>query len=276
MNKTINGKTPTEILKLLEEPFDSNFYETNYTGYYSVSIQRYFDRLDDILGCFNYNIETVETLINEYGVLKTVKLTILYDDGSVAKCVTGDGGAMFVIPKKSNNECENNQNGKNYVINKPTGMDNTNEAAFQDAVKRACKRIRLGLDIYYMNRKKNGKTNADEQLRNLHSNFKPSSPVDMSKQCVPSGKISEFKLYFRSKLEPGSRHSYKAIVSDQDNKTYTLIIWENKVNELKDKGLFDQLYKVSELLDKVRIYGTYNLYGPSLEPQIIFEEVCYG
>lgn len=277
MNRTINGKAPAEILKLLESPFESRFYEKNYAGYYSVNIQRYFDRLDEVVGCFNYNVETVGTQINKYGVLKTVRLTIMYDDGTVAKSVTGDGGAMFVIPKKTDNKSfKDNDNINDDNCSKPSGMDNTNEAAFQDAVKRACKRIRLGLDVYYMNRKKNGKANADEQLKSLHSNYKPSTTVDMTNQNVPSGLVSEFKLFFRSKLEPGSRHSYKAIVSDQNNNTYTLIIWENKVKELKDRGIFDQLYKVSELLEKVRITGTYNLYGPNLEPQIVFEEVCYG
>lgn len=71
----------------------------------------------------------------------------------------------------------------------------------------------------------------------------------------------------------GSRNSYNATVVDAENNEYTLIIWSNKVNELKSRGIFEDLLKASQLRQKFTVKGTLQIYGPKREEQIIFEEV---
>ena len=97
----INGKKPEVIIEKLREPFSESLYEKNFDGFVSVNIQQYINRLDEIIGFFNYNIETVNTNVTKTAILKTVRITIKDDDGNVVKSVTGDGGASFVVPKES-------------------------------------------------------------------------------------------------------------------------------------------------------------------------------
>ena len=81
-NKTINGKTLDVILKELQKPFPAKYQEKGYKNYISVNSQYYINRLDDVLGMFNYNIKTLETKYTTDVIFKTVEISIIYDDGT--------------------------------------------------------------------------------------------------------------------------------------------------------------------------------------------------
>ena len=255
-NKTINGKTLDVILKELQKPFPAKYQEKGYKNYISVNSQYYINRLDDVLGMFNYNIKTLETNYTTDVIFKTVEISIFYDDGTLAKVVTGDGGASFIYPKDSSKP-----------TTKPINPENTNDSATSDAIKRACKKLRIGLDLFYQNRKISNKPNASEELEELYKKY------GNGRTSQPQNTIETFKLIFKTPLIQGSRNSYNATVVDAENNEYTLIIWSNKVNELKSRGIFEDLLKASQLRQKFTVNGTLQIYGPKREEQIIFEEV---
>ncbi len=245
----INGKKPEVIIEKLREPFSESLYEKNFDGFVSVNIQQYINRLDEIIGFFNYNIETVNTNVTKTAILKTVRITIKDDDGNVVKSVTGDGGASFVVPKESNKE-------KN--------PDNTNDTAFADAVKRACKRLGMGLDIYYLNHELSGKGRAAKK-----------------KQREITGNVEEFRLIFTEPLVAGSKNSYTAHVKDDEGNEYSLVIWEREIEILQSishQGVsyFDILQTISKKNGKAKINGLYQLYGRGNWPQIVFKGVANG
>lgn len=267
-NKTINGKTLDVILKELQKPFPAKYQEKGYKNYISVNSQYYINRLDDVLGMFNYNIKTLETKYTTDVIFKTVEISIIYDDGTLAKVVTGDGGASFIYPKdtaKPTVKPLNPENTKPTV--KPLNPENTNDSATSDAIKRACKKLRIGLDLFYQNRKISNKPNASEELEELYKKY------GNGRTSQPQNTIETFKLIFKTPLVQGSRNSYNATVVDAENNEYTLIIWSNKVNELKSRGIFEDLLRASQLRQKFTVKGTLQIYGPKREEQIIFEEV---
>ncbi|WP_278407167.1 thiamine pyrophosphate-binding protein [Eubacterium ventriosum] len=150
---------------------------------------------------------------------------------------------------------------------KPINPENTNDSATSDAIKRACKKLRIGLDLFYQNRKISNKPNASEELEELYKKY------GNGRTSQPQNTIETFKLIFKTPLIQGSRNSYNATVVDAENNEYTLIIWSNKVNELKSRGIFEDLLKASQLRQKFTVKGTLQIYGPKREEQIIFEEV---
>lgn len=255
--KTINGKTLDVIQKELQKPFDSKYHEVGYKNYVSVNSQCYINRLDEVLGMFNYNIRTVETKYTQNTIFKTVEISIYYDDGTLAKTVTGDGGASFIFPKDADKTTAT-----------PLSPENTNDSANSDAIKRACKKLRMGLELFYMNRKISNKPNADEELQNIYEKY------GKGRNPEPDNSINAFKLVFKTPLTQGSRNSYSASVVDINGNNYTLIIWSNKVNELRNRGYFDKIMEISQMRERIAIKGTLQVYGAKREEQIIFEEVC--
>lgn len=245
MLKTINGKSKEQITKELCRPFDDVFKENTYDGYVSVNVQRYRDRLDEVVGPLNYNVETIDTKYTNSYVLKTVAITIFYDDGSVATVKHGDGGAMFVYPEGST---------------KPKSPENTNESATSDAFKRACKLLRIGLDVYQQNRIITGK---ESELS--HS---------VSQENTDRGTV--FKLIFTSPLvqDGAMKNSYHADVKTSKGEKATLVIWQEDALQLGQK-LLDDLIQRSRVGGRAKLYGTFQIFGKLQYKQIIYRGTCY-
>lgn len=244
MNKTINGKTVQQVIEELTAPFLETDKDRRANSYVFVNVQRYRDRLDSVIGMFNYSVETKESFFNEYGIFKTVEISIYYDDGTLAVKKDGDGGDHFVFQKDSE-------------IRVPMNLGNTNESAESDAFKRACKKLGIGVDVYHENRKINGR---EQQLpvRNV------------------TGQVEEFFLYFESALVQDSsmRNAYHCDVKTKQGECMTLVIWKEDALMLQQQDLFDALLKKSNEGGKAKLMGVYQVYGLKKYPQIVFKEVC--
>lgn len=244
MLKTINGKSKEQVAEELSRPFDDMFKENTYDGYVSVSVQRYRDRLDEVVGPLNYNVETIDTRYTDSFILKTVAITITYDDGSIAAVKHGDGGAMFVYPQGTA---------------KPKSPENTNESAASDAFKRACKLLRIGLDVYHQNRIITGKE----------------SELSRSVSMENTDKGTLFKLIFTSPLiQDGTmKNSFHAEVRTSMGETATLVIWENDAFHLGPERLNDLVCR-SRRGEKAKLYGYFQIFGNQQYKQIIYKGVC--
>ena len=110
--------------------------------------------------------------------------------------------------------------------------------------------------LIYQNRKISNKPNASEELEELYKKY------GNGRTSQPQNTIETFKLIFKTPLIQGSRNSYNATVVDAENNEYTLIIWSNKVNELKSRGIFEDLLKASQLRQKFTVKGTLQIYAP--------------
>lgn len=241
MEKLINGKTKVAIMEELSVPFLDEFKEES-NGYIVVNVQRYLDRLDEVIGCLNYSLITKESVFTDVAIYKTVEIVIYYDDGTIAVSKSGDGGDTFVYPKETE---------------KPKQPQNTNDSAMSDAIKRACKKLRIGLDVYHENRRLTGKEKS------------PTREV--------TGEIEEFRLYFKSELrQDGSlKNAYYADVETVDGMEATLVIWQEKVGELMRKGLFETLLDLSRKSGRAKLLGKYQVFGKKQFSQIVFEEVAH-
>lgn len=245
---TINKKTLEQVIQELQKPFEEEFHEKGYKDFVSVNVQHYLDRLDEVVGLFNYNIETIETIVTEQSILKTVKITVFDDDRNIMKIVTGDGGAKFIVPTGSD---------------KQKDPDNTHDTAFSDAFKRACRRLGIGVDIYKLNRSLAGKD-------------KPSEATTCSREIT--NKMEEFRVFFTEPLVPSQKNSYTAKVKDEKGE-YSLVIWEREIDLMKNmskEGItyFDMLMDISKEKGKAKFKGVFQRYGRGNWPQIVYKEVC--
>ncbi len=248
MEVTINKKKPEEVIKELKKDFDESFYEKGFNGFISVNVQHYLDRLDKVVGLFNYDIETIETIVTEQSILKSVKITIFDDNRNIIKVATGDGGAEFIVPAGSD---------------KQKDPDNTNDTAFSDAFKRACRRLGIGLDVYRLNRKLAGKDK-------ISKNTKCSRAV--------TGEIEEFHVIFTEPLVASQKNSYTAKVKDETGE-YSLVLWEREVEIMQNtyfegKSYFDMFKHLSDTKGKAKFKGVFQLYGRGDWPQIVYKEAC--
>ena len=146
MNTTINGKTIEQVQKEFKMPFDSSLTKENLNGFVYVESSNYRERLDNVIGIFNYDEEykqvEVVNLSNAYEIAVICRLTIKDDNGNVVKIVEASGGSKVIIPKESG---------------KPQAMKNDLDTACIDAYRRCCVRLGIGNDIKEMNKAKKKK-----------------------------------------------------------------------------------------------------------------------
>lgn len=245
MSNTINGKNIEQVVRELSIPFGEKDKEKTRNGFVSVNVQKYRDRLDSVIGVFNYSVEVVDTKYTETAILKTVAITIFYDDGRVAVTKHGDGGDLLVYPEGAT---------------KPKDIGNTNESAASDAFKRACKLLRIGVDVYHENRVLTGRES------NLISGMNTPGAQE----------VKEFKLIFSSPLvQDGSiKNSYHADVRTVDGELVTLVIWEHDAQLLKERGQFDEVLNISKNKGKIRLMGFFQVFGQKQYKQIVFVGGC--
>ena len=245
MNNTINGKSVEQVVKELSVPFSEEDKEKTRQGFVSVNVQKYRDRLDSVVGVFNYSVEVIDTKYTETAILKTVAITIFYDDGRVAVTKHGDGGDLLVYPEGST---------------KPKDIGNTNESATSDAFKRACKLLRIGIDIYRENRVITGR---ESSLIPKHNS-------------LGAPEVEEFKLVFNSPLiQDGSlRNSYHADVRTIEGELVTLVIWDDDARKLKNAGQFEEVLNISKRKGKIKLMGYFQVFGQKQYKQIVFVGGC--
>lgn len=245
MGKTINGKSKKQIMEELSAPFKREQREKSEDDrYIYLNIQTCLDRLDEVVGCLNYNIETIDTRFVDNVIYKTVALTLLYDDGTVAVTKYGDGGAAMTFKK--------NEDGTRSQFAKQP--HNTNEAASNDAIKRACKKFRIGLEIYHENRRITGRETPQKDV---------------------TGEIEEVKFYFKSDLicDGKMQNSYHAKIETADGFSGTLVISQEKAYSLAQMGILQQLVEISKNKGRAKLMCIYQLYGDKKYPQFIYHKV---
>ncbi|MCR5837058.1 MAG: hypothetical protein K6G88_11175 [Lachnospiraceae bacterium] len=247
MNKMINGKTKSEIMKELAAPFNSSDIQPTHDGFQCVSIQKILDRLDQVIGCLNYSIETIATEITDRVIYKTVRITIYYDDGSICCCKDGDGGSMFIFQKTGEENDEKD-------VKTP---GNTNASACSEAIKQAARKLRIGVDVYN-NNCLIGDAMGDREIL-------PGRKV--------TGQVEEFKISFLSDFTRCGG-AYQAKVKTQDGEACTLHIWHEDIERLRNMGLLGDLAERAKTLSKAKLRGVYKIYEDRY-PQIIFKEVAH-
>lgn len=244
----INGKTKEQIIAELSEPFPVEELSRSEYNFYYAPYHKYLERLDDVIGRLNYSIVIGDdTKYDEQCIYKCVEIIIFDDDGKEVCRKTGCGGYRYVYPE-----------GKTL----PKEPEDANDSAFSDAVKRACKLLGVGKNVYQLNQQEKRERNLNKVQDN------PSY-----RECT--NQVEEFYFTFNDCLvQDGSmKNSYHASVTTKEGLNATLIVWKEDANELKERGLFDMLMKMSKNHSKAKVKGVYQEFGRNKYPQIVFKGV---
>lgn len=243
----INGKTKEQIISELGEPFAMEDLSKSETNFFYASYHKYIERLDSVVGKLNYSIIVGDDIrYDSQCIYKSVEIIIYDDEGKEVCRKAGCGGYRYVYPE-----------GKQL----PKEPENANDSAFSDAVKRACKLLGIGENVYQMNQEA-------KKSRNVVQS-KPSY-----RECTDQ--IEDFYFTFNDVLiQDGSmKNSFHASVTTTEGLNATLVIWREDVAVLQQQGWFDSLVERSKEHGKAKVKGVYQEFGRNAYPQIVFKGVC--
>lgn len=156
--RTINGKTITEVITELGKDFpDTAIKVREYDNVVYIPERELRNRLDAVIGIEHYNEEYTEPVYTQvkgtYGISTVGRLEILDDDFKPVMVKTCVGASSITFPKISKTD----EQGKDIKVEAETtnSFANDSMAACQDAFKRICKK--LGMGVRQLEEAKKGK-----------------------------------------------------------------------------------------------------------------------
>lgn len=245
MARTINKKSFDNIIKALAAPFDVNDFKPNKFGFYYLPVEKYQQRMDEVVGILNYDFITSEPRTCIVGTKPHISLsgtiTIRDDDGNVVTQKSACGGCP-VIMKNADNEA--------------AAYKNDLESATQDVFKRCCKRLGI----------------AEAQLKQLRREGKGSSEdIGGNAQTV-----SLYRVKLRESFSSLGKNGYSAMVDvEGEDEPRKLVIWQSAIVEIEKYipiAKFINCYKANM---EFSLYGTLNVWKPkngSSELQLVMEK----
>lgn len=156
--RTINGKKITEVIAELGKDFpDGAIKVREYDNIPYIPERELRNRLDEVLGIEHYNEEYTEPVYTQvkgtYGISTVGRLEILDDEFKPIMVKTCVGASSITFPKISKTD----EQGKEVKVesNTTNSFANDSMAACQDAFKRICKK--LGMGVRQLEEAKKGK-----------------------------------------------------------------------------------------------------------------------
>ena len=232
MNMTINGKTLADALEELQR--EERTSSKGNTGFKYIEIESFFNRMDEVLGCFNYSVEYPEFNIFESPdgqilLRARCRITLYSDDREIIKVCEGYGDHEL---------SKSNTNGK-FLIKNCTS--NTTCAAFKDACK--C----LGIFGY---RRDN---TSDKPSVNPSTYTEKAEEVSDNTTTASTFRIVEpFKMF--------GNGNYK-VKADKEGETCEVVFFQNQYSKEKKKFLEildycqDKQLKIVLLVTKGRLFN---------------------
>lgn len=234
MARTINKKSFNDIISSLSAPLDANDFKPNNFGYYYLPIEKYQQRLDDVVGILNYDFITSEPRTCVVGTKPHISLsgtiTIRDDDGNVVTSKSACGGCS-VIMKKADNEAATYKNDL--------------ESATVDVFKRCCKKLGI----------------AEAQLKRLRREGKGSNNISGNMEPAT---VSLYRVKLRESFSTlGKNNSgYSAMVDVEGEKEpRKLVLWSSAIDEIEKHipiAKFINNYKANM---EFSLYGTLNVWN---------------
>lgn len=225
MERTINGKELRKVLEDLQTPFEENKFKTDPYGNKYLPLEILKEKLNDVVGIFNYDFEISSPVITVIGTRPHVSLkgslTIRDDMGNIVTSKHAPGGAPIVVSN---------------TTQEAVAFKNDQETAASDAFKRCCKLLGMaGSQLKEMNHSGN---------RNAKSDFPTSEPQML------------YRITLKEKFQTIGKDGYCAMVSvEGEENQFKLIVWKNAQEKIEEK---------IPMVDFVKKYGpgkTFSVYG---------------
>lgn len=217
----INGKTFSQVLAELSTPFDESLFKDNPAGFSYLPFEVYLERMDTVIGVFNYDFEITHTDWVDVGEKKHIstvgKVTIRDDDGRVVsvKSATGDAD---VICKKVENPGD-----------KPQAVKPGNDAktAAHDAFKGCCRMLGVGDEQLRDKRKGNGNKGG---TKSSNSASRPSG--SSSNNANGTEEVVRVVVGGAFKSLQGKGYKAPAVIKETGEKV-SLILWNDGIEAVK-------------------------------------------
>ena len=250
MERTINGKTLPDIIKELSKPFNSGLFKENLYGFPYLPVEAYRERLDEVVGSFNYDVSISHPELVTVGsrpqVMLKVAITIKDDKGSVVVTKEAPGGCAVIL---SNNTGE--------VVS----LKNDEESASGDGFKRCCKLLGM----------------ATKQLKELRDNKKESTLVQSNEASLPTELYGVTIKERFSKM--GKSDGYSAKVSLENGTVTTLVIWKSAQEKIAEKIPFERFLECYIPGKSFSLYGkqtTFSGRSGRVQDQLVMDSPYCG
>lgn len=224
MQRTINGKSLSQVERELAEPFDEKDRKNRFdTGYAYYKKEAYLERLNSVVGSLRYSVEfpkvDVAQVNAEWEISAQCIITIYDDNGDIVCKKSMVGGKSIVFPKLTDSSGKDltDSTGQKLYSGRPAEYANQLNAAATDAFKRTCL---LGFGI-----------GAELAELNGQNGQKPQREA----RNIVSSKLVILSPFVDRKNSKQAVIARQATCVDEAGVQVTLIIWNKKIEELKKK-----------------------------------------
>jgi len=242
MARTINGKSFDEIIKELSAPFDVSDFQKNIFDFFYLPVEKYQQRLDEVVGILNYDFVTTKPQTCIIGTVPHISLcgtiTLRDDDGNPVCSKSACGGAPVILKSKDN---------------EAAAYKNDLETATQDVFKRCCKKLGI----------------AEAQLKSLRQK---------NDEIDPEQPVSLYLVRLReafSSLKNRNNYGYSAIVDIKGEKEpRRLVLFKSAIEQIERFVPIGDFIKNYGPNSELYLYGrliTFNKKNGDKELQLIME-----
>ena len=234
-NRTINEKNFNTIIKELCEPMEGS--TRDFDGMPYIPIEEYEERLNNVVGVFNYNFKVefpqfVQTG-SEQNIIVKGSLEILDDDGNIVVVKETAGGKTVIYLNDD----------KKQKTTQPKMVSNDVEIACNDAFKRCCKKLGMG--------------NITKKEQNSSNN---------------TSKSSYLELQINGAFEVKNNNYYRVpVYNAQEDENAILVIWNSEVQKIKKVVSMEKFVNMYTPGTTLKLYGKKNLFNN--EKQYIMTDI---
>ena len=245
--RTINGKPVSQIVEELATPFPEVKYNTY--GFPYVEYETYKERMDMVVGVFNYDYVLSEksfTKVGEKSHISVIGTLTIHDDvGNVIVTKSAVGGADIILSSGTKEAVK---------------IGNDEKTASHDAFKSCCRMLGV----------------ADKQIREERKTRK--SNVSAPQQ---EGPVEVYRVQVTSafKTVKGGFKAPAVIVETGEN--IMLVFWKSAVDEVEKLIPFSKFIEAyrAEAQKSFRVYATRNIFkmkNNRTEEQLVVSKMYTG
>jgi hypothetical protein len=249
-DRTINGKSLGNIIKELSNPFKPDDFKANLYGYNYLPVEKFRQRMDEVVGILNYDFITSEPQVSIIGSRPHISLsgsiTIRDDNGNIVTTKAACGGTQVIMSNKENEA----------VLFK-----NDLESAAADVFKRCCKSLGM----------------AEAQLKQLRGS---KGSNEHNTEADPTEPIAYYRVKLRETFASVGKTGYGAMVEiEGEDEPRKLMIWKSGQQEIEKHmpmANFIQMFTAGKVFC---LYGTKTVFrkkNQSVELQLNFERPYTG
>lgn len=258
MSRMINGKTVADVIKELAAPFSEKLFKTNPAGFPYLPYEVFRERMDQVVGIFNYDFTISQTewvVVGDKMHISCIgTLTIRDDEGNVVT-VKSENGDADVICKKDGAVVKSGNDAK---------------TASHDAFKSCCRMLGVG-DYQLRDKRKGGKNNNDSSTSSNAGNRQQSAQSNNGNVAAASEAC--YRICVTGGFTSLNNKGYKApAVLSETGEKVSLILWKEGIAAVEAAGVPIGEFLKKSINREFSVIGertTFSMRNGSTEEQLI-------